>query len=64
MDFFAGSGTFGESAIEHGRHCILVDDNPEALAVMERRFAGVEVSWVNWTPSDRLDAPVQGRLPL
>lgn len=50
MDFFAGSGTFGESAVEHGRDCVLVDHNPEALAVMERRFAGVEVSWMDWTP--------------
>lgn len=40
MDFFAGSGTLGESAYVHGRNCILVDSNPEAIEVMKRRFAG------------------------
>ncbi len=39
LDFFAGSGTFGESAHENGRRCILVDSNPDAVAVMKRRFA-------------------------
>ena len=39
MDFFAGSGTFGESAHELGRNCILVDSNPDAIRVMKRRFA-------------------------
>lgn len=62
LDFFAGSGTFGESAIELGRDCVLIDNNPEALTVMEKRFAGVDVSWVNWTPSERIGAPLQGRL--
>ena len=39
LDFFAGSGTFGEAAAIHGRSCILVDDNPEAVQVMTRRLA-------------------------
>ena len=39
MDFFAGSGTFGEAAAIHGRACLLVDDNPEAVRIMERRLA-------------------------
>ena len=39
LDFFAGSGTFGEAAAMHGRACILVDDNPEAVRVMRRRLA-------------------------
>jgi site-specific DNA-methyltransferase (adenine-specific) len=46
LDFFAGSGTFGESAADLGRNCILVDNNPEALAVMQRRFVDREVTWV------------------
>ena len=50
LDFFAGSGTFGESAVELGRDCILVDDNPEALAVMHRRFATRDVTWVDRPP--------------
>ena len=39
LDFFAGSGTFGEAAAMHGRSCLLVDDNPEAVRIMERRLA-------------------------
>jgi site-specific DNA-methyltransferase (adenine-specific) len=50
LDFFAGSGTLGEAARALGRDCILVDNNPEALRVMERRFAAVPVHWHNWPP--------------
>jgi site-specific DNA-methyltransferase (adenine-specific) len=39
-DFFAGSGTTGAACLELGRRFLLVDNNPEALAVMRRRFAG------------------------
>ncbi len=39
LDFFAGSGTIGESASALGRNVVLVDHNPEAIAVMKRRFA-------------------------
>lgn len=39
MDFFAGSGTLGESARRLGRNSVLVDSNPEAVAVMKRRFS-------------------------
>lgn len=47
LDFFAGSGTVGESCLKHGRHFILIDNNPAALEVMRQRFAGVdEVEWV------------------
>ena len=42
MDFFAGSGTVGEAARALGRRFVLIDDNPEALAVMARRFAGCD----------------------
>jgi site-specific DNA-methyltransferase (adenine-specific) len=40
-DFFAGSGTTGVAAHESGRAFLLVDDSPEAAAVMKRRFAAV-----------------------
>jgi site-specific DNA-methyltransferase (adenine-specific) len=53
LDFFAGSGTFGESAAELGRDCILVDSNPEALRVMQERFASREVAWHNWPPTEQ-----------
>ncbi len=46
LDFFAGSGSFGESANALGRDCILIDSNPEALQVMEKRFVGVDVQWI------------------
>ena len=39
IDFFAGSGTLGEAAARHGRRFILVDNNPEAILVMQRRLA-------------------------
>jgi len=38
LDFFAGSGTTGAVARQLGRRFILVDQNPEALAVMQRRL--------------------------
>ena len=39
LDFFAGSGTFGEAAAKHGRNVVLVDEHPEAIATMRRRLA-------------------------
>lgn len=50
LDFFAGSGTTGESAIMNNRHAVLVDNNEEAMRVMEARFRSVRVSWHNWIP--------------
>lgn len=41
IDFFAGSGTLGESALSLNRNCILVDNNKEAIEVMKKRFNGV-----------------------
>lgn len=39
LDFFAGSGTTGEAAAKHGRHFMLIDNNPTAIEVMEKRLA-------------------------
>jgi site-specific DNA-methyltransferase (adenine-specific) len=39
LDFFAGSGTTGEAAAKNGRHFLLIDENEEAIAVMQRRLA-------------------------
>jgi site-specific DNA-methyltransferase (adenine-specific) len=51
LDFFAGSGTTGEACLGHNRRFILVDDNPEALEVMARRFAGAHgIRWVGFDP--------------
>jgi site-specific DNA-methyltransferase (adenine-specific) len=38
LDFFAGTGTLGEAAVKHGRNATLIDNNPEAIAVMKKRF--------------------------
>ena len=38
LDFFAGSGTLGVAAAELGRRYVLVDVNPEAVAVMRARL--------------------------
>ncbi|HEY3188092.1 MAG TPA: site-specific DNA-methyltransferase [Solirubrobacteraceae bacterium] len=41
LDPFAGSGTLGAVAAKLGRRYVLVDSNPEAVAVMERRLAAL-----------------------
>jgi site-specific DNA-methyltransferase (adenine-specific) len=48
LDYFAGSGTTGEAALRHGRRFLLVDDQPDALRVMRRRFAGQDVEWTGY----------------
>lgn len=51
LDFFAGSGTTGEACLILGRRFILVDNNPEALEVMARRFSGVpSIEWIGFDP--------------
>lgn len=51
LDCFAGSGTTGEAALTAGLGAVLVDDNPEAMEVMARRFAGQpDVVWHGWRP--------------
>jgi site-specific DNA-methyltransferase (adenine-specific) len=42
LDFFAGSGTAGAAARELGRRFVMVDASQDALAVMRRRFAGMQ----------------------
>lgn len=39
LDFFAGSGTTGDAAIKHGRKATLIDNNPDAIAIMKKRFS-------------------------
>jgi site-specific DNA-methyltransferase (adenine-specific) len=38
LDFFAGSGTAGAVAARLGRRFVMIDSNPEAVAVMRRRL--------------------------
>jgi site-specific DNA-methyltransferase (adenine-specific) len=47
LDFFAGSGTTGAVARQLGRHCVLIDNNPEALAVMRRRLGEIGVRYIS-----------------
>jgi DNA modification methylase len=44
LDFFAGSGTTGAVASALGRDAVLVDDNPDAVAVMRRRMPHAAVA--------------------
>jgi site-specific DNA-methyltransferase (adenine-specific) len=39
LDFFAGSGTTGHAAAKNQREFLLIDENPEAVAVMKGRLA-------------------------
>jgi len=38
LDFFAGSGTLGAVAAQEGRRYVLIDESPEAVAVMRERL--------------------------
>lgn len=57
LDFFAGSGTLGESALRHDRSAVLVDNNPEAMEVMSRRLAFANPIFRGWT--SRVSEPVE-----
>jgi len=53
MDFFAGSGTLGESCLLTGREFLLIDKNKQSLDVMAKRFNGIEkIEWINYDPSE------------
>jgi site-specific DNA-methyltransferase (adenine-specific) len=43
LDFFAGSGTTGAVAQSLGRRFLLVDKNPDAIAIMRRRLPAASV---------------------
>lgn len=51
LDFFAGSGTTGAACLELGRHFWLMDNNPQALEVMQKRFKGrQDIEWLFQDP--------------
>jgi site-specific DNA-methyltransferase (adenine-specific) len=60
LDFFAGSGTTGVVARQFGRRCVLVDNNPEALAVMQRRLGS---SGMRYVTTDGRDVPMPDEVP-
>lgn len=45
LDFFAGSGSFGEAGASQGRNVTLIDNNAEAIEVMRRRFGNFEATF-------------------
>jgi site-specific DNA-methyltransferase (adenine-specific) len=47
LDFFAGSGTTGAVARKLGRRFVLVDQNPDAVAVMRHRLGAVGTNYVD-----------------
>ncbi len=49
LDFFAGSGTTGAVAAALGRNFVLVDQNPEAIAVMRERLGVSGVDFIDAT---------------
>jgi site-specific DNA-methyltransferase (adenine-specific) len=52
LDFFAGSGTVGESCLRLKRQFILMDNNQAALEIMAQRFAGArDIQWVGFDPA-------------
>lgn len=46
LDAFAGSGTTGAAAAELGRKFVLMDESPEAIEVMRKRFDGRDVRFI------------------
>jgi site-specific DNA-methyltransferase (adenine-specific) len=51
MDFFAGSGSIGDSCLSLGRKFILIDNNLEALKVMAKRFNKYnDIEWIGFDP--------------
>ncbi|WP_022883614.1 DNA-methyltransferase [Glaciibacter superstes] len=53
LDFFAGSGTTGQVAASLGRRFVLIDENQEAITVMQARLAALpDVEFVEgaWGP--------------
>ena len=54
LDFFAGSGTTGAACLQLGRYFILIDNNPQAMEVMAKRFKGVsEIEWFGYNPTNK-----------
>ena len=46
LDFFAGSGTTGAACLKLGRRFILVDNNPQSIEIMKKRFQNEPVEFV------------------
>lgn len=42
LDFFAGSGSFGDACYKNSRNCVLIDQNEQAIDIMKKRFSTYE----------------------
>ena len=45
VDFFAGSGTTGAVAAKLGRRFVLIDQNPESIAVIKQRLSDAKIEF-------------------
>ena len=51
LDFFAGSGTTGESCLKNKRQFILIDNNLDSMKVMAHRFSNrKDIKWIGFNP--------------
>ncbi len=58
LDFFAGSGSTGAACLELDRQFILVDNSPQALEVMAKRFATHnDFAWFGFDPVRVTETP-------
>jgi site-specific DNA-methyltransferase (adenine-specific) len=65
LDFFAGSGTTGIASAELARNFLLVDNNYEALVVMEKRFSHLRgVQFEGFERTAKKDVVAQAFLPM
>jgi site-specific DNA-methyltransferase (adenine-specific) len=60
LDFFAGSGTTGAVARQLGRRFVLIDSNPEAVTVIQRRLGSSGVSYLT---AEGQPIPCPGEIP-
>lgn len=65
MDFFAGSGSFGEAAVQLDRRFVLIDNNPEAIEVMKKRLSKYPgVAFEDSRPIMRVAVPSQEQIVM
>lgn len=46
LDFFGGSGTTAAACLEFDRNFLLIDNNPQSIEIMRKRFAGQPIEWI------------------
>ena len=62
LDFFAGSGTTGMAALACGRTFVLVDNNPQAIEIMQERFRdSPDIAFLESEEPDAVAAATDGR---